>query len=69
MTSREPQRPPRIVIVGGGFAGAYAAQGEGGRYVVEIEGSFTNVVGLPLVELRRLLLLSGCRVPLPDMHL
>lgn len=29
-------------------AGAYAAQGEGGRFVAEILGSRTNVIGLPM---------------------
>jgi septum formation protein len=29
-------------------AGAYAAQGEGGRFVAEITGSRSNVIGLPL---------------------
>jgi septum formation protein len=29
-------------------AGGYAAQGEGGRFVAEIRGSRTNVIGLPL---------------------
>ncbi len=31
-------------------AGAYAAQGEGRRFVARIEGSETNVIGLPLDE-------------------
>jgi septum formation protein len=31
-------------------AGAYAAQGEGRRFVAKIEGSETNVIGLPLEE-------------------
>lgn len=50
-------------------AGAYAVQGQGSRYVASVEGSFTNVVGLPLRELRDLLALSGCALPLPDMRL
>jgi septum formation protein len=29
-------------------AGAYAAQGAGGEIIVSVEGSFTNVVGLPI---------------------
>jgi septum formation protein len=29
-------------------AGAYAAQGSGGEIIAKIEGSFTNVVGLPM---------------------
>jgi septum formation protein len=31
-------------------AGAYAAQGEGRRFVAKIDGSETNVIGLPLEE-------------------
>jgi septum formation protein len=38
-------------------AGAYAAQGAGAEIIARIDGSFTNVVGLPMertvVELRR----------------
>ncbi len=33
-------------------AGAYAIQGGGGKFVINIEGSYTNVVGLPLEELK-----------------
>ena len=36
-------------------AGAYAAQGIGMGFVKRIGGSYSNVVGLPLVELRRAL--------------
>lgn len=36
-------------------AGAYGIQGEGGRLVESIDGSFDNVVGLPLDRLRDLL--------------
>jgi septum formation protein len=32
-------------------AGAYAAQGDGGRFVASIEGSRANVIGLPVEEL------------------
>lgn len=35
-----------------GKAGAYAVQGIGGRFVERMDGSFTNVVGLPLERLR-----------------
>ncbi len=38
-----------------GKAGAYAIQGLGGMYVEEISGSYTNVVGLPTVMVRRML--------------
>jgi septum formation protein len=34
-------------------AGAYGIQGEGGALVETIAGSYTNVVGLPLTEVRR----------------
>jgi septum formation protein len=32
-------------------AGAYAAQGEGGRFVADIRGSRANVIGLPVEAL------------------
>ena len=38
-----------------GKAGAYAIQDEGRRFVQEISGSFTNVIGLPLEMLRDIL--------------
>ena len=41
-------------------AGAYALQGEGRRFVVAVEGSETNVIGLP-VEETLLLLKSAAR--------
>jgi len=50
-------------------AGAYAVQGRGGEYVTAVEGSLTNVIGLPLRELHRLLTASGCRISLPDIPL
>ena len=36
-------------------AGAYAIQGVAGAWVTQIQGSYTGVVGLPLVETRALL--------------
>lgn len=33
-----------------GKAGAYAVQGAGGAFVQSIDGSFSNVIGLPLAE-------------------
>ena len=36
-------------------AGAYAAQGIGSRFVERVEGSYTNVVGLPISIVGRLL--------------
>ncbi len=45
-------------------AGAYAAQGIGSRFIERIEGSYTNVVGLPIPRVVRLLeLLDGCAPP------
>jgi len=48
-----------------GKAGAYAIQETGDRYVVKIEGSFNNVVGLPTELLARILTEFGIRVPNP----
>ncbi len=36
-------------------AGGYAIQGLGSRFIERIDGSYSNVVGLPLVETERLL--------------
>ncbi len=36
-------------------AGAYAVQGLGGRLIVQVDGCFNNVVGLPVTTTRRLL--------------
>lgn len=38
-----------------GKAGAYAIQGIAAQYIPRIEGSYSNVVGLPLYETRQLL--------------
>lgn len=40
-------------------AGGYAIQGEAGRFVDRVEGSYTNVVGLPVERVRRLLMQAG----------
>lgn len=40
-------------------AGAYAIQGGAGRFVVGVAGSYTNVVGLPVDEVRVLLRRHG----------
>jgi septum formation protein len=40
-------------------AGAYAVQGEGGRLVEAVDGSWTNVVGLPVPPVRAALLRLG----------
>ena len=42
-----------------GKAGAYAIQETGDRYVEEVDGSFTNVVGLPMALLERMLKAAG----------
>ena len=47
-----------------GKAGAYAIQGLASRFVDRIEGSYTNVVGVPIAVLDRLLrALSGAGAP------
>jgi septum formation protein len=42
-----------------GKAGAYAAQGIAGTFIVKLVGSYSNVVGLPLYETTGLLLGEG----------
>jgi septum formation protein len=42
-----------------GKAGAYAAQGIAGSFIVKLVGSYSNVVGLPLYETTQLLLGEG----------
>ena len=42
-------------------AGAYAVQGDGGRFVADIQGSRTNVIGLPLEAVIPLLEAFGVR--------
>lgn len=42
-------------------AGGYAAQGEGRRFIERIDGSETNVIGLPMDETLALLRESGLR--------
>lgn len=44
-------------------AGAYAIQGAGGAFVLAVEGSVSNVVGLPLVETADLLRRAGFPLP------
>jgi septum formation protein len=44
-------------------AGGYAIQGKGGAFVSRIEGSPTNVIGLPLGETLELLARSGVALP------
>ena len=44
-----------------GKAGAYAIQGRASRFVTRIEGSYSNVVGLPIAVVDRLLREVACR--------
>ena len=44
-------------------AGAYAIQGLAGAFVERIDGSFSNVVGLPLAETLALLAEAGVELP------
>ena len=43
-------------------AGAYAIQGRGAALIESVDGSFTNVMGLPLVEVERALVEAGLLV-------
>ncbi len=44
-------------------AGAYAVQGLAGAFIDRLEGSFTNVVGLPMAETLELLAQEGIVLP------
>jgi septum formation protein len=44
-------------------AGAYAIQGAGGAFVLDVSGSVSNVVGLPLAETVDLLRRAGFPIP------
>ncbi|WP_242346895.1 Maf family protein [Anaeromyxobacter terrae] len=44
-------------------AGAYAIQGAGGAFVLAVQGSVSNVVGLPLAETAELLRRAGHPLP------
>ena len=43
-------------------AGAYAVQGQAAKFIVRLEGSFSNVVGLPLYEVRKLAERAGISI-------
>jgi septum formation protein len=61
MRPAEPEEIRRYVATGEPLdkAGAYAAQGEGRRFIERIEGSETNVIGLPIEETLALLRAAG----------
>jgi septum formation protein len=44
-------------------AGAYAVQGLAGAFIERLDGSFTNVVGLPLAETLEMLSKAGVELP------
>ena len=46
-----------------GKAGAYAIQGRAGGFVIEVQGSYSAIIGLPLYETRMLLDGLGYRRP------
>jgi len=45
-----------------GKAGGYGIQGYAGAFITHLSGSYSNVVGLPLLETRHLLLASGYKL-------
>jgi septum formation protein len=59
----EPDEMERYIQTGEPFdkAGGYAIQGRGGRFIQRIEGSYSNVVGLPTERLRELFRRYGIR--------
>lgn len=50
-----------------GKAGGYAIQGHAATFVAWINGSYSNVVGLPLFETHALLKSAGLAAPKPDV--
>ena len=44
-------------------AGAYAVQGRAGMFVSRIEGSYSNVIGLPMALVRDMLKAAGAELP------
>jgi len=60
-----PRQVKFIVDSGDGDdkAGAYALQGMAGTFVTAIDGSFSNVIGLPMVETLEMLGEAGVELP------
>ena len=60
-----PRQVKFIVDSGDGDdkAGAYAVQGVAGAFVTAIDGSFSNVIGLPMVETLQMLGEAGVELP------
>lgn len=58
MTSMTEQEMNAYIATGEPLdkAGAYAIQGQGGMFIDRIDGSYSNVVGLPMTMLRTMLL-------------
>jgi septum formation protein len=56
MRKIEPDEMEAYIQTGEPFdkAGGYAIQGHGSRFVIKIEGSYSNVVGLPTERLKKL---------------
>jgi septum formation protein len=67
-----PQSPAQVegYLATGEFrdkAGAYAAQGDGAAIIAAIEGSYSNVVGLPLTPVIEALKRAGFSPALPEL--
>lgn len=63
-TPLTPEEIDRYIATGEPMdkAGAYALQGKGGMFVERIEGSYSNVIGLPMALVRRMLLDAGMKI-------
>ena len=57
MKSMKDEEIDRYILTGEPMdkAGAYAIQGEGGKFIEKIDGSYSNAVGLPLELLQEML--------------